>query len=148
MIEYLGNQYLVLCVAVVGCVGFCYHKYKHWPKLSDYKLENTIGVGSFGEVNLANENSTGKKVVIKIITRGKLEPTLVSAQIKLLQTVSHRHIANTKYITPFMSKAIEDIPMIIEYGDYGTLETAVITGKLKFREITFLQAKNRTIRIQ
>ena len=138
----------MFCFAVVGCVGYCYHKYKHWPKLSDYTMENTIGVGSFGEVNLAKENATGKKVVIKIIARGKLEPTLVSAQIKLLQTVSHRHIANTKYITPFMSKAIEDIPMIIEYGDYGTLETAVITGKIKFREITFLQAKNRTIRIQ
>ena len=69
---------------------------KQGAKLEDYKLEETIGSGTYGKVKLATHLQTNEKVAIKIINKKRLinkgDNERISNEIKILTTLDHPNI--------------------------------------------------------
>jgi carbon catabolite-derepressing protein kinase len=65
-------------------------------RLGQYKVERTLGEGSFGKVKLATHEVSGQQVALKIITRRKLVSRdmagRVEREIQYLQLLRHPHI--------------------------------------------------------
>jgi len=71
-------------------------KKKQEQRIGAYRIERTLGEGSFGKVKLATHNVTGQKVALKIIGRKKLISRdmagRVEREIEYLQLLRHPHI--------------------------------------------------------
>ncbi|EGG21468.1 putative protein serine/threonine kinase [Cavenderia fasciculata] len=99
--------------------------------IGNYRLDKTLGIGSFGKVKLAEHIKTGAKVAIKILNRNKIKNLRMDEKIR-------REIQNMKLFRhPHIIKLYEvietptDIFMIIEYVTGGELfEYIVKNGKL------------------
>lgn len=65
-------------------------------RLDQYRINKTLGEGSFGKVKLATHKVTGQEVALKIISRRKLISRdmqgRVEREISYLQLLRHPHI--------------------------------------------------------
>ena len=65
-------------------------------RLGQYKIQKTLGEGSFGKVKLAIHEVTGEMVALKIINRRKLVTRdmagRIEREIQYLQLLRHPHI--------------------------------------------------------
>lgn len=65
-------------------------------RLGQYRIERTLGEGSFGKVKLAVHQISGQKVALKIINRRKLVTRdmagRIEREIQYLQLLRHPHI--------------------------------------------------------
>jgi carbon catabolite-derepressing protein kinase len=65
-------------------------------RLGQYRIEKTLGEGSFGKVKLAVHQISGQKVALKIINRRKLVTRdmagRIEREIQYLQLLRHPHI--------------------------------------------------------
>ena len=65
-------------------------------KISDYKIEETIGEGTYGKVKLATHLATNEKVAIKIIDKSKLinegDNDRILNEMKILIKLDHPNI--------------------------------------------------------
>ncbi|EGC29439.1 hypothetical protein DICPUDRAFT_58802 [Dictyostelium purpureum] len=99
--------------------------------IGNYRLDKTLGIGSFGKVKLAEHVKTGVKVAIKILNRTKIKNLKMDEKIR-------REIQNMKLFRhPHIIKLYEvietttDIFMVMEYVTGGELfEYIVKNGKL------------------
>jgi serine/threonine protein kinase len=69
---------------------------KNESKLNDYKIEGTIGEGTYGKVKLATHIQTNEKVAIKFINKNKLahegDNGRIQNEIKIMTTLDHPNI--------------------------------------------------------
>ncbi|EFC44099.1 predicted protein, partial [Naegleria gruberi] len=65
-------------------------------RIGNYRLGKTLGEGSFGKVKLAEHESTGHKVAVKILNRQKIQSSKmdkkIRREIKILKLFRHPHI--------------------------------------------------------
>ncbi len=65
-------------------------------KLNEYKIEESIGEGTYGKVKLATHLQTNEKVAIKFINKHKLthsgDKERIQNEIKILSTLNHPNI--------------------------------------------------------
>ncbi|KAI3871081.1 hypothetical protein MKW92_039475 [Papaver armeniacum] len=89
--------------------------------LPNYKLEKTLGIGSFGKVKIAEHALTGHKVAIKILNRRKIRSLemeeKVRREIKILRLFMHPHIIRLYEVIETPS----DIYVVMEYVKSGEL---------------------------
>jgi len=89
--------------------------------LSHYRLDKTLGIGSFGKVKLAEHILTGQKVAIKILNRKKIKAMdmeeKVRREIKILRLFMHPHIIRLYEVMETPS----DIYVVMEYVKSGEL---------------------------
>ncbi|KYQ93026.1 putative protein serine/threonine kinase [Tieghemostelium lacteum] len=99
--------------------------------IGNYRLDKTVGIGSFGKVKLAEHIKTGTKVAIKILNRSKIKSLKMDEKIR-------REIQNMKLFRhPHIIKLYEvietttDIFMVMEYVTGGELFDYIVkNGKL------------------
>ena len=62
-------------------------------KLSDYRIDRTLGTGSFGRVKLAKNKSTGKYVALKILKKAEIiklkQVDRIMNEIRILTMIDH-----------------------------------------------------------
>ncbi|WEW58338.1 hypothetical protein PRK78_003806 [Emydomyces testavorans] len=76
-------------------------------------LEENLGKGSFGEVNLVTDVSTAKVYAAKTFKKDKE----IENEVKIMRSISHRHIVQ------FVDFVDEDSPqLIMEYLPFGNLD--------------------------
>mmetsp|Transcript_14840 Transcript_14840/g.58208 ORF Transcript_14840/g.58208 Transcript_14840/m.58208 type:complete len:516 (-) Transcript_14840:70-1617(-) len=99
--------------------------------IGNYRLAETLGVGSFSKVKLGYHVATGLKVAVKILNRQKIKSLSMDAKIRreiqILKLFRHPHIIKLYEVieTP------TDIFMVMEYVPGGELfEYIVRHGKL------------------
>lgn len=90
-------------------------------KIKDYRIGQTLGIGSFGKVKLAVHEPTGKKVAIKIMNKGKMKAINMYEksikEISILKSIVHPHIIRLYEVIDTPS----DIYIIMEYVTGGEL---------------------------
>lgn len=90
-------------------------------KIKDYRIGQTLGIGSFGKVKLAVHEPTGRKVAIKIMNKAKMiEINMYEKSIKeisILKSIIHPHIIRLYEVIDTPS----DIYIIMEYVTGGEL---------------------------
>jgi len=102
------------------------------PSIEDFKLKNSLGKGSFGDVTLAIEKSTGNSVAIKelhipdILKRDKKEAVIREGRI--LETLRGRPFIITLF---YKFKEDSSLYFVFEHGKHGTL-SSLIQKKKKF----------------
>eukprot|EP01132_Coremiostelium_polycephalum_P005957 gene5957-7420_t len=103
--------------------------------IGSYRLDKTVGIGSFGKVKLAVHQKTGTQVAIKILNRNKISSLKMEEKIR-------REIQNMKLFRhPHIIKLYEvietptDILMVMEYVTGGELFDYIVrNGKLPEEE--------------
>ncbi|KAK8824972.1 hypothetical protein WA538_005637 [Blastocystis sp. DL] len=100
-----------------------------------YRLEDTLGTGSFGKVKLATHVITGIKVAIKILSKERIKKldmlAKVKREIRILQSFNHPHIVRLYEVidTP------TDIFLVMEYVPGGELFDYIVRkGRLPENE--------------
>jgi protein kinase A len=96
------------------------------PSISDFKLQGSLGKGSFGDVTLAIEKSTGNQVAVKelhipdILKRDKKEAVIREGRI--LETLRGR-----PFIITLFNKFKEDSSLyfVFEHCKHGTLSSLI-----------------------
>eukprot|EP00434_Breviolum_minutum_P023466 symbB.v1.2.020700.t1/scaffold1738.1/size103804/12 len=101
--------------------------------IANYKISNTLGVGTFGKVKMAEHTTTGQKVAIKIINKRKMEHMnmheKIRREIQILQFLKHPHVIRLYELLDTPS----DIFMVMEYVQGGELFDHIV-HKLKLQE--------------
>ena len=99
-------------------------------RLGQYILGETLGIGSFGKVKLAEHAVTGQKVALKIINRRKMTDSehlaRLKREIQYLKVLRHPHIIKLYevLITP------TEIIMVMEYANGELFNLIVRNGKM------------------
>mmetsp|Transcript_8987 Transcript_8987/g.23527 ORF Transcript_8987/g.23527 Transcript_8987/m.23527 type:complete len:556 (+) Transcript_8987:188-1855(+) len=105
---------------------------------SYYKVGKVIGVGSYGEVRLAEDLLTGEMVAVKTVQRGKFsspkEMEFVRREIEIMKTLVHPHIIKTYNIFDTGTK----VHFVMEYLPGGDLFDAIATEN-NFSELNAAQ---------
>ena len=102
---------------------------------TDYRLEKTIGKGSYGKVKLATQLSTNEKVALKFISRASIKKpthwTRIRREINLLRAMHHPHIVK---LYDYKDNG-SDILLMMEYISGGDLFDRIVHHKdQKFSE--------------
>lgn len=97
--------------------------------IDNFKIEKTIGEGTFGKVKLGVHIPTGEKVAIKILEKDKIQDNedleRITREIKFLKILKHPNIIQIFQI-------IEDKKnyyLIMEYAQCGELFTHIVNNK-------------------
>lgn len=92
----------------------------------DYRLEKTIGKGSYGKVKLATQLSTNDKVALKFISRASIKKpthwTRIRREINLLRAMHHPHIVK---LYDYKDNG-SDILLMMEYISGGDLFDRIV----------------------
>lgn len=92
----------------------------------DYRLEKTIGKGSYGKVKLATQLSTNEKVALKFISRASIKKpthwTRIRREINLLRAMHHPHIVK---LYDYKDNG-SDILLMMEYISGGDLFDRIV----------------------
>lgn len=101
----------------------------------EYRLEKTIGKGSYGKVKLATQISTNEKVALKFISRASIKKpthwTRIRREINLLRAMHHPHIVK---LYDYKDNG-SDILLMMEYISGGDLFDRIVHHKdQKFSE--------------
>ena len=95
----------------------------------DYRLERTIGKGSYGKVKLATQLSTGERVALKFISRASIKKpthwTRIRREINLLRAMHHPHIVK---LYEYRDNGA-DILLMMEYISGGDLFDRIVNHK-------------------
>lgn len=95
----------------------------------DYRLEKTIGKGSYGKVKLATQLSTNEKVALKFISRASIKKpthwTRIRREINLLRAMHHPHIVK---LYDYKDNG-SDILLMMEYISGGDLFDRIVHHK-------------------
>lgn len=106
-----------------------------------YRLEKTIGKGSYGKVKLASDLSTGSRVAVKFIARSSIKKpahtTRIRREINLLTALYHPRIVRL-YQTVETS---HDIILVLEYVEGADLFERIVGHADK----RYGEAEGRTI---
>lgn len=93
---------------------------------NDYRLEKTIGKGSYGKVKLATQLSTNEKVALKFISRSSIKKpthwTRIRREINLLRAMHHPHIVK---LYDYKDNG-SDILLMMEYISGGDLFDRIV----------------------
>ena len=103
----------------------------------DYKIESTIGRGSFALVKRAKQRATGVKFAVKVLSKKKMtEEDLVGMQteIEILKTVDHPNVV--KLIDVYEDE--RHICLVMELMEGGELFDQILTKEC------FLETEART----
>ncbi|KAH8741219.1 hypothetical protein FG386_000126 [Cryptosporidium ryanae] len=90
-------------------------------KIGNYRIGQTLGIGSFGKVKLGTHEPTGREVAVKIMNKEKMKSLNMydksEKEISILKSIIHPHIIRLYEVidTP------TDIYMIMEYVKGGEL---------------------------
>jgi hypothetical protein len=102
-------------------------------KIGDYVILNTLGVGTFGVVKLAEHQPTGLQVAVKIINKQRMNQMnmteKLSREVNILRLMSHPHVIRVFELldTP------TEIFMVCEYVPGGELFDYIV-HKVRLRE--------------
>lgn len=104
-------------------------------RIGNYRLGNTLGVGSFSKVKLAEHEPTGKKVAVKILNRHKIRALQMEEklkrEIKILKMCMHPHIIRLYEVIETSS----DVYVVTEYSPGGELFDYIVErGRLSEAE--------------
>lgn len=95
----------------------------------DYRLERTIGKGSYGKVKLATQLSTGDRVALKFISRASIKKpthwTRIRREINLLRAMHHPHIVK---LYDYRDNG-NDILLMMEYISGGDLFDRIVNHR-------------------
>lgn len=95
----------------------------------DYRLERTIGKGSYGKVKLAIQLSTGDRVALKFISRASIKKpthwTRIRREINLLRAMHHPHIVK---LYDYRDNG-NDILLMMEYISGGDLFDRIVNHR-------------------
>ncbi|KAK9171888.1 Protein kinase domain protein [Cryptosporidium meleagridis] len=95
-------------------------------KIKDYRIGQTLGIGSFGKVKLAIHEPTGRKVAVKIMNKVKMKAINMYEksikEISILKSIIHPHIIRLYEVIDTPS----DIYIIMEYVTGGELFDYII----------------------
>ncbi|NLE39959.1 MAG: protein kinase [Pirellulaceae bacterium] len=97
-----------------------------------YTAERYLGMGAYGEVWVACERNTGRRVAIKFYThRGGLDWSLLSREVEKLA-----FLFADRYVVQLLNVGWESEPpyYIMEYLDRGSLADRLSEGPLRVRE--------------
>ena len=96
---------LTFCVRVITCSTllvlntfakplFIDESFDYQVCMENYELGKKLGEGGFGQVFLATETSSGKKVAIKLLSvlDHPLSPHMMNKEIEALAKLKHKHI--------------------------------------------------------
>ena len=101
--------------------------------IGDYTLLNTLGVGTFGKVKLAEHIPTGQQVAIKIINKARmLQMNMnekLSREVNILKMMTHPHVIR---LFELLDSPTE-IFMVMEYVSGGELFDYIV-HKVRLRE--------------
>ncbi len=101
--------------------------------IGDYKIEKTLGQGTFGKVKQGYHIYTGQKVAIKILEKWKIDDTndieRVAREIHILKIVRHPHIIQLYEIIETPTRLF----LIMEHCCNGELFN-YITSKNRLKE--------------
>ena len=95
--------------------------------LPGYKLQEHIGSGTFGEVWLALDRKTGRKVAIKFFTRrSKSDIQLMAAEVEKLAV-----LAADRYVVQLLDVGWDAEPpyYVMDYVEHGSLEERLKGGQ-------------------
>lgn len=102
--------------------------------LSNYKIGETLGIGSFGTVKIANHVLTGSRVAIKIMDRSQITKLgmeeKVSLEIKILRLLQHPHVVRLYEVIDTGKK----LYLVMEYIKEGELLDYIMKGRLSEEE--------------
>jgi serine/threonine protein kinase len=89
--------------------------------MENYEMGKKLGEGGFGQVYLATDKSSGKKVAIKLLSvlDHPLSPHMMNKEIEALAKLKHRHIVKLYRWFPFPKK--HQIVLVMEYLEGGEL---------------------------
>ena len=101
--------------------------------VGSYRLEETLGTGSFGKVKLATHLHTGIKVAIKILSKEKIRQLEMSEKVKreiqILRSFKHPHIVRLYEVIDTPS----DLFLVTEYVPGGELFDYIVRrGRVLF----------------
>lgn len=93
-----------------------------------YVIEKFLGRGSFGEVWVARDENTGRRVAIKFFAhRGGLDWSLLSREVEKL-----RFLFNNRFVVQLLEVGWDAKPpyYVMEYFEHGSLEEYLSSGPL------------------
>ncbi|KAG2392973.1 hypothetical protein C9374_009550 [Naegleria lovaniensis] len=104
-------------------------------RIGNYRLGKTLGEGSFGKVKLAEHESTGHKVAVKILNRQKIQNSKmdkkIRREIKILKLFRHPHIIRLYEVI----ETSTEIFLVTEYIGGGELFDYIVKrGRLSESE--------------
>jgi serine/threonine protein kinase len=101
--------------------------------LSHYELSKELGRGSFGTVYLAIHKETKDKYAIKIVE--KSDNSKAMQEVEILKKTSHDFIIKYhQYFYHWKGDEERKLCILLEYADYGTLESAVLESRARTDE--------------
>lgn len=103
--------------------------------IGNYRIQKTIGQGSYGKVKLAINLKTKERVAIKIINKRNIknvkQATRIKREIRFLKLLHHPHIVKVWDVL----ETQEHIYIIMEYARGGELFEYIVAHKrLKDKE--------------
>jgi hypothetical protein len=101
-------------------------------RVPGYEQESFLGRGSFGEVWVALDSNSGRKVAIKFYhRRGGLDWSLLSREVEKL-----RHLFSDRYVVQLLAVGWDSDPpyYVMEYMERGSLEERLGGGPLPVAE--------------
>lgn len=102
-------------------------------RVPGYEQEKFLGRGAFGEVWVATDSNSGRKVAIKFYhRRGGLDWSLLSREVEKL-----RHLFSDRYVAQLLAVGWESDPpyYIMEYMERGSLEERLHSGPMTVAEV-------------
>ena len=97
--------------------------------VGNYKMEKTIGEGTFGKVKLAVHIPTGEQVAIKILEKSKIhdqeELERVEKEIKYLKMLNHPNIIQIYEII----ENSKNFYLVMEYAPGGELFNYIVKNE-------------------
>ncbi|KAJ1914330.1 Protein kinase [Tieghemiomyces parasiticus] len=103
------------------------------PRIGNYTIIKTLGVGSFGKVKLGVHSQTGHNVALKMIGRENIKSDMVSRvkrEIQYLQLLRHPHIIKLYEVIMTATDCI----MVIEYAGGELFNYIVERGRMDENE--------------
>jgi len=97
--------------------------------LSNYEIIKTIGKGGFGEVFLAEEKISGRKVAIKrLLEENSDRQDLILHEIETVSKLTHPNIIT--YYHSFINDGL--LHLVMEYCDNGSLQNQILNEKILY----------------
>ncbi|KAI9354931.1 kinase-like domain-containing protein [Pilaira anomala] len=98
-----------------------YRQSKRAPRLGQFLLLKTLGVGEFGKVKMAKHFETGQTVAVKLVKKENIDSSSqlekIRMEIEILKTLNHPYIVKLLSVNETQTC----IGMVLEYAQGGEL---------------------------